>query len=346
MRYYANQLASQLQKSLAPFYLVFGEEPFQEQQCVDAIRAHAKQQGFDEVVKFAVLPGFDWQNVVAQYFSMSLFSARTLIEIDLNQQKPAANGAQVLKTLSEQINPDVVLVLKNLPAGQDVQRSAWFKALDGQGAFVPCYPLTGTHLRRWLDEQCQRLRLNLAAPAKNRLLEATEGNLLACHQELEKLSLLFGQTQIDEQTVLQGLLNQAKFDIFDLSAALLHGNAKQVCKIINKLASDNSEPMGLVWALQKEAQLLQDLQFGQREGKDWQTLCKQHNIWKNQQAPVQQAMQRLTNHDLEQILLALADFDRAFKQQAMVAPYQALLHIALLFCTRLPFALPFTEDSD
>jgi DNA polymerase-3 subunit delta len=71
MRCYANQLPSQLKKGLAPFYMVFGEEPYQIAQCVMQIRQAAKQQGFDEVIKFTLMPGFDWQEIVAQYQSYS-----------------------------------------------------------------------------------------------------------------------------------------------------------------------------------------------------------------------------------------------------------------------------------
>lgn len=344
MRCYANQLAQELKKKTYPFYCVFGEEPFQEQQCVDAIRAVAKSQGFDEVIKFTNLPGFDWLEVNAQYQSMSLFSARTLIEIDLAQTKPSSIGTAQLKAFADNPNPDVILILKNLSASQDTQRTAWFKALEKHGLFVPCYPLSGTHLKRWLDEQCQQLKLNLTGQAKNTLLESTEGNLLACHQELEKLSLLFGEQVVDAQQLNQGLLNQAKFNIFDLGNALLGGNTKQICKVMAKLTTDNIEPMSVIWALQKEALLLQDIHKQSQQGVAWSVLCKKHSIWKNQEALVQQALARLTVTNIALILSNLAQFDDAFKHQAVAAPYQALLHIALQFARPLPFDLPIASD--
>lgn len=344
MRCYANQLAQELKKNDHHFYCVFGEEPFQEQQCVDAIRAKAKSQGFEEVIKFTNLPGFDWQEVNAQYQSMSLFSARTLIEIDLAQTKPSTIGAAMLKSFSDNPNPDVIIILKNLTASQDTQRTGWFKAIEKLGLFVPCYPLSGPHLKRWLDEHCLQLKLNLTGQAKNTLLESTEGNLLACHQELEKLSLLFGEQVIDANQLTQGLLNQAKFNIFDLGNALLAGNAKQICKVMTKLVTDNIEPMSVIWALQKEALLLQELHRQSQQGTAWSTLCKKHNIWKNQEALIQQALARLSMVNLQLILTNLAKFDDAFKHQAVAAPYQALLHIALQFSRSLPFELPIARD--
>ncbi|WP_105180761.1 DNA polymerase III subunit delta [Pseudoalteromonas sp. T1lg21] len=346
MRCYANQLPSQLKKGLAPFYMVFGEEPYQIAQCVMQIRQAAKQQGFDEVIKFTLMPGFDWQEIVAQYQSMSLFSARTLIEFDLNEQKPGTQGSQIFKQLVELANPDTILVLKGAKASQDIQRSAWFKALDKQGLFVPCYPLTGNHLSRWLDEQCYRLNLNLHNNAKQSLIDATEGNLLACHQELEKLSLLYGSELIDQQAVMQGLLNQSKFDIFDLSGALLSGHADQAVKVMTKLAADNTEAMSIFWAINKEAANLLAMQHGRLNGANMADLYKQFNIWKNQQAAVQQALNRLNINTLEQIIKHLAQFDAAYKQGNLVAPYQALMQICLVFCQPVAMPLPCHPNLD
>ncbi|BDF93857.1 DNA polymerase III subunit delta [Pseudoalteromonas sp. KAN5] len=340
MRCYANQLPNELKKGMQPFYLVFGEEPFQVAQCAQQIRHTAKQQGFDEVIKFTLMPGFDWQELIAQYQSMSLFSARTLIELDLNFQKPGTVGSQTFKQLVELNNPDTLLIITGAKASQDIQRSAWFKALDKFGIFVPCYPLTGNHLSRWLDEQCQRLQINMQNDAKRTLIEATEGNLLACFQELEKLSLLHGTATIDQQQVLQGLLNQAKFDIFDLTDALLQGNSRQAIKVLNKLAGDNTEAVSILWAITKEANLLLTLQLGLQQGEPLASLFKQKAIWKNQQGPIQQALSRLSIATLEQITQLLAQFDASYKQGNLVKPYQALAHICLVFCQPLAFPLP------
>ncbi|MBQ4861700.1 DNA polymerase III subunit delta [Pseudoalteromonas sp. MMG013] len=345
MRSYANQLPSQLNKSLHPFYMVFGEEPFQEAQCVYAIKQAAKRQGFDEIIKFNYLPGFDWQELLAQYNSMSLFSARTLIEFDLNQLKPGTPGSQAFKKLTEHLNPDVIVIIKGSKAGQDIQRSAWFKALDKQGLFVPCYTLAGNHLHRWLDEQCSALQLNLNPDAKRSLLEATEGNLLATHQELEKLSLLYKHQPIDHTQVLNGLLNQSKYDIFDLNSALLQGDAHTAIKVLLKLADDNVEATSVLWTFNKEAQTLLEIKSAMQQGENLNQLFKRHNIWKNQQALTQHALDRLTINQLKNIINCLAEFDAAYKRSAMVAPYQALAHIALSFCMSIDMPLPYQLDA-
>ncbi|MCF2857905.1 DNA polymerase III subunit delta [Pseudoalteromonas sp. SMS1] len=346
MRCYANQLAGQLKQGLQPFYLILGEEPFQEGNCALSVRQAAKKQGFDEVIKFAILPGFDWQELAAQYNSMSLFSAKTLIELDLNQQKPPTQGVTTLKEIANHINPDVILVVKGNKASQDIQRAAWFKALEKNGLFVPCYPLTGYHLEKWLDEACKRLKVNLKHDAKRSLLAATEGNLLATSQELEKLSLLYKDSLVDQQQLMSGLLNQAKFDIFDLNDGLLKGNPGYIVKILNKLATDNVEPTSVAWTLHNQASTLLSIKRALVAGQAIGAQFKQHNIWKNQQQVTQQALDRMTIAQLEKIIALLAQYDSAYKRNLLVAPYQSLAHIALSFCQSVPFPMPYEGAFD
>ncbi|WP_105213651.1 MULTISPECIES: DNA polymerase III subunit delta [unclassified Pseudoalteromonas] len=340
MRVYANQLPQQLQKGLAPFYMVFGEEPFQVSECVQQIRHSAKQQGFDEVIKLSAGAQFDWLELDAHYQSMSLFSARTLIEVDMAGQKPGKTGAEHLKGYVQSPNPDCVIVLHGMKASQEIQRSAWFKALDQQGLFIPCYPLSGNHLRRWLDGHCRRLQLNLEGDAKQVLLDTTEGNLLACYQELEKLSLLYGQRAINGHTLLGTLLNQNKFDIFDLANAILLGDSTKAIQVLTRLQNDNTEPTAIAWALTKEAQQLQKLLSLQQNGQDFNSACKQLAIWKNQQGMYSQALQRLRSEHLSALLDLLADFDSAYKSGKLGSPYPMLAHISVSFCRALPFAAP------
>ena len=202
MRCYVNQLKTQLNKGIIPFYLVMGEEPFQVQNCTKDIRDNAKTHGFDEVLKFSILPQFDWNEVTQEYNSLSLFSDKRILEIDLGDQKAGVVGANALKSLAQNINPDCIVIIKGNKAGQDIQRSAWFKVLDKQGLFIPCYEISGNHLNTWLNQQCQNLALMLDQQAKHFLLESTLGNLLATYQELE----CYFQKKYLQNIVLYGII--------------------------------------------------------------------------------------------------------------------------------------------
>ncbi|MGO2478136.1 MAG: DNA polymerase III subunit delta, partial [Pseudoalteromonas sp.] len=144
----------------------------------------------------------------------------------------------------------------------------------------------------------------------------------------------------------QGLLNQAKFDIFDLSDSLRFGNAHQAIKVLKKLAGDNTEAMSILWTLNKEANTLLSLQQGLANGESFHQLCTKNGIWKNQQSAVQQALRRLNIVSVEYIISLLAQFDANYKQGQLVAPYQALAHICLVFCQPLKIPLPCHKRVD
>ena len=83
LKLYSNQLAAQLQKSLAPVYLVFGEEPLQKQESIDLIRAAAKKQGFDERQSYSWDNSFSWNDFLMELNNLSLFSPRRIFELEL-----------------------------------------------------------------------------------------------------------------------------------------------------------------------------------------------------------------------------------------------------------------------
>ena len=101
---YANQLAQQVQGTLAPCYLLFGEEPLQKLEAIDAIRAAARQQGYSERISLTADAQFDWNELSNELQAMSLFAERRLIELELAQQKLTPAAAEQLKALPQQLH--------------------------------------------------------------------------------------------------------------------------------------------------------------------------------------------------------------------------------------------------
>ena len=73
MKVKPEQLSRHLQQ-LAPVYLVFGEEPLLVQEACDAIRTAARAQGFNERELFHGEAGFDWNLLLNEANSLSLFA--------------------------------------------------------------------------------------------------------------------------------------------------------------------------------------------------------------------------------------------------------------------------------
>ena len=334
MQVYPNRLKASVEQSLAPFYLIFGDEPQQKLEAIELIRKQAFSQGFDERQSLTADNQFNWDNLTEATQTMSLFSSRQLIELDLPSGKPGTEGSKVLSMLAGQTNPDVIVVIHGGKIGKDVQSSKWFKLLDKQGVYVPCYPLEGKQLQQWLAQQMQQAGLQASAPICQLLADYCEGNLLAAKQEVQKLALLYPAGNPSLEQVEQAVVDQSRFTVFHLVDVLLAGDAQKAVKMLYRLESEGIEPTIILWALSREWQTLQALQFARQAGQslNW----NQHRIWGNRQALYNAALQRLDMAQLSQLQKKLAVVDFAIKQSQIYRPYVELCHLCLMF---IPYSL-------
>jgi len=112
MQINADQLARQLERGLAPLYLVSGDEPLQSDECSMAIRRRAETAGCHERSVFTAGPGFDWDGLRTATQSLSLFAERRLIELRLPTGRPGEAGAALLAELTENPSADIVLLVR------------------------------------------------------------------------------------------------------------------------------------------------------------------------------------------------------------------------------------------
>ena len=334
MQVYPNRFAEQLTKGLQPFYLVFGDEPQQKLTAIEQLRTEAKKQGFDERQSLVADNQFNWHDLLEATQAMSLFASRQIIELELPSAKPGTEGAKILQGIAEQPNPDTLLIVHGPKAGKDVQNGKWFKTLDKQGVFVPCYPLEGKQLQQWVTQQLREAGLNHEFANSKLIADFCEGNLLAAKQEIEKLALLFPTGNLSAEQIEQSVVDQSRFNVFQLIDVLLSGDAQRSVKMLYRLESEGLEPTIVMWALSREWQTLHALKFAQQHGQ--QINWNQHRIWKNRQNMYLSALQRLSLGQLKGIQEKIAVLDQHLKQSVVQRPYIELCHICLLF---IPMAL-------
>ncbi|WP_339766672.1 DNA polymerase III subunit delta [uncultured Paraglaciecola sp.] len=329
MQVYPNRFAASLNKGLQPFYLIFGDEPQQKLTAINQVRKIALQNGFDERQTLVADAQFDWQKLLEATQTLSLFSSRQYIELELPTGKPGAQGSKILTELSLQCNPDILLVIYGAKIGKDVQNSKWFKSLDKQGVYVPCYPLEGNALQQWLMEQMRIQGLHASHDVTQLLGEYCEGNLLAASQEIEKLCLLYPNGNPTLEQVEQAVVDQSRYSVFQLIDVLLAGDSQKSVKMLYRLESEGVEPNIIMWALTREWQVLRALQASKQLGQsiNW----NQHRIWKNRQGLYLSALQRLTPLHMQQLQKKLNTMDNALKQSQVLRPYVELCHLCLLF---------------
>jgi len=285
MQLRAEGLAAHLSKGLARIYTVHGDEPLLAQEAADQIRAAARTQGFGERQIFTVAGAyFDWAPVLAAAQAMSLFAERQFIEIRIPGGKPGKDGSEALQRYCEHLPEDVV-TLVTLPRLDKTQlNSAWFLALDGAGATLRVDPVERRALPQWIAQRlvAQGQRVPEGEEGQRTLAffaDRVEGNLLAAHQELQKLALLHPKGELSLQQIEAAVLNVARYDVFKLSESVLGGQVARVLRMLDGLEAEGEAAVLVHWALAEDIRALKRVRDAVDGGKPLALALREARVW-------------------------------------------------------------------
>lgn len=332
MKIRQDQLSATLQKGLTSCYLVAGDEPLLVMEACDEIRAAARQAGIEDRELFHAESGFDWNGLREEANAMSLFASRRILEVRIANGKPSDKGA-ALQDLCKQPNPDNLLLIVCPRLDAAAQRSAWFKAVDKAGVFLPVWPIERNQYPGWLKRRLQMAGLQAEPSALAALAHQTEGNLLAAVQEIEKLRLL-GQQSISEEMINDAIGDSSRFDAFSLADACLLGKQAEASRILSHLRGEGIEPLMILGALSRKIRQL--IALKNTSGQQLSEAFKKHNIWPKQQPPYKKALQQLGLRELHNALQKAEAVDNAVKGDGN-DPWLLLSELTLLLTSvKLP----------
>jgi len=311
-------LEPHLAKGLAGLYVVYGDEHLLAQEACDRIRASARAAGFTDRSVFTVERGFDWSTLLGASQSMSLFGDRQLVELRIPTGKPGKEGADALKSLAAATNPDV-LTLVTLPRlDAATQKSAWFTALGEAGVALKVDPVERAQLPNWIGQRLAQQGQRVAPGEDGRralqfIAERVEGNLLAAHQEIQKLGLLYPQGVLSFEQIHDAVLNVARYDVFKLNEAMLAGDVGRLSRMLDGLSGEGEATVLVLWALVEEVRTLLRVKRGIAAGKPLATLLRENRVWGPRERLIGPALSRVTEGALEQALAIAARLDRQVK---------------------------------
>ena len=317
-----DKFPAHLQGELAPAYLISGDEPLLVGEALDALRARARALGFSERETHFMERAGDWDSLRQSAASMSLFSARRIIEVRMPNGKPGVQGSAVLVELLKARASDQLLIIVTDRLDAATQSAAWVKALESNGAWLKIWELRRSELPEWIAQRCRRADLELTSDALALLAERIEGNLLAAHQEIEKLKLLSKGGKLDVADVLAAVSDSARFDVFKLSEAALLGDANRALRILAGLRSEGVEPTLVLWALLRELRNL------------WQARRADtaRGGWSPQSAALAVAKRRLPRFPFERLAVRAGRADRMIKGRMAGEPWDELMLLTGEFC--------------
>lgn len=318
-------LEAHLAKGLGSLYVVYGDEHLLVQEACDRIRAAARAAGFTERSVFAVERSFDWSALIGASQSMSLFGERQLIELRIPSGKPGKDGADALKAVASAGNPDLLMLVTLPRLDAATQKAAWFTALADAGVALRIDPVERAQLPNWVAQRLAQQGQRVAAGEEGRralqfIAERVEGNLLAAHQEIQKLGLLYPAGALTFDEVHDAVLNVARYDVFKLNEAMLVGDVARLARMIDGLKGEGEAAVLVLWALSEEVRTLLRIKRGVAAGKPIAVLLRENRVWGPRERLVGPALARLTEARLEEGLALAAALDRQVKGLAGNVP--------------------------
>jgi DNA polymerase-3 subunit delta len=340
MQLRADQLRQALARGLAPLYVVHGDEPLLAQEAGDAIRQAARAAGYTERQVHNVAGAHvDWSGILGASAEMSLFAQLQLIEIRIPSGKPGKDGSEALQRYAARL-PDDTVTLVSLPKLDGSQlKSAWFGALDAAGVSVRVDPVDRRALPQWLAQrlaaQGQRVQDGeLGQHALTFFADRVEGNLLAAHQELAKLALLYPAGVLAAEQIEQAVLNVARYDVFKLGEAVLGGDAARALRMLEGLQAEGEAAVLVHWSLADDIRLLCRLQTALLGGRPMAMAMREQRVWGAKEKLVERLADRLRDAPLAPLLQGAHVCDGVVKGLRDPAwpgdPWQALRQLALL----------------
>ena len=338
------QLAQHLGKGLKSLYTLHGDEPLLLQEAQDAIRVAARSQGYTERQVFTVSGAhFDWGEVQAACGSMSLFSDKQIVELRIPSGKPGKDGSVALQHLAAQArDADSTLLLVLLPQLDKAARSsAWFLALEA-GVTLEFKPVDRVALAQWIAQRlaAQGQRVLAGEPGQRSLqffVDRVEGNLLAAHQEIQKLALLYPPGELQPAQIEAAVLDVARFDVFKLGEAVLGGQAQRVQRMLDGLQAEGVAEVLVHFTLAEDIRALKRVKEAQAQGKPLPMVLREQRIWGVRERLFERVLPRLDRAALAQLLLQAHQVDgvvKGLKSPHWPAdPWQALHQLAQRLCS-------------
>ncbi len=340
MQLRADALPQQLAKALRPIYTIYGDEPLLAQEAADAIRAAARAQGYGERKVFTVTGAyFDWGPVLGAAQALSLFAERQFIEIRIPSGKPGKEGSEALQRYCAALSEDVVTLLTLPKLDKTQTNSAWFSALDGAGVTVRVDPVDRRALPQWIAQRllAQGQRVPEGETGQRTLAffaDRVEGNLLAAHQELQKLALLHPKGELSFEQVEAAVLNVARYDVFKLSEAVLAGHVPRLLRMLEGLEAEGEAAVLVHWSLAEDIRALKRVRDAVDAGKPLPMALRESRVWGNKERLFERIVPGLQAADLTRLVEAAQVCDGLVKglrhPDWPLEPWAALRRLALM----------------
>ncbi|RJG03795.1 DNA polymerase III subunit delta [Noviherbaspirillum sedimenti] len=306
-------LEAHLAKPLAPLYVIASDEHLLALEAADRIRKTARVQGFSEREVLVVERSFKWGALLEANQSQSLFGERKLIELRIPTGKPGKEGGQALQHYAASLSPDNVTLITLPKLDWATQKAAWVGALQQAGVYIDIPLVERNQLPGWIGTRLAAQKQSADRQGIDFIAERVEGNLLAAHQEIQKLALLHPEGKLSFEQIQDAVLNVARYDVFKLNEAMLAGDSARLARMLEGLKGEGEALPLVLWAVAEEIRTLLKLKSGMTQGRPLGMLLKEYRIWGPRERLMEPALRRISLATLQAALQEAAQIDKMVK---------------------------------
>jgi DNA polymerase-3 subunit delta len=274
---------------------------------------------------------------------MSLFADKLLLDVRIPSGKPGKEGSVALQRMAEMApENDGVLTLVLLPRLDKTSKaSAWFMALDANGITVQLDPIERNALPAWiaqrLSQQQQRVREGEEGQRSLQFFaDRVEGNLLAAHQEIQKLGLLYPEDELSFEDIERAVLNVARYDVFKLTESVLAGQHLRVQRMLDGLQAEGVSEVLVHYTLAEDIRALKRVKDAVSAGRPLPQVLREQRVWGQKERLFERVLPQLSAATLERLLQSAHQVDGIVKGMKLPTwptdSWQALLRLALMLC--------------
>jgi len=332
MKIYLKDLSYTLKNNLFSIYFIFGDELLLKQEALDLILKKIKSNQNNnqpEIVYLSIDKNFSPGTLINSLSNTSLFSSQLLLRINLEENLNNlfiqelvlwVSRANLPTHLSQNLSPEIQIIIMGPKIPQAKLQEAWFKKLDPHTLFIQIWPIEPAQLPHWISQKARELNLKFHPTALHDLARLTEGNLLATSQALEKLVLL----NLPEITLsdIENLQNDmAHFEPYSLIDAWFMNDIPKAQRVFLSLMSQETELTYILFILAQEIRLLANLHtefLNTHPGLNSPIflspeLLKKYKIYDKKKLVISQGLRKFNLQNCYEILKTFAKIDRQIK---------------------------------
>lgn len=329
-------LEPHLAKGLAPLYVITSDEHLLALEAADKIRRAARAAGHTERDVLTVERSFKWGELLAANQALSLFGDKKLIELRIPSGKPGKDGSAALQAYAKDLSPDNLTLITLPKLDWQTAKASWVASLQQAAVYIEIPNIERAQLPGWIGQRLSAQGQSAERNALDFIADRVEGNLLAAHQEIQKLGLLHAPGKLSFEQVQDAVLNVARYDVFKLSEAMLMGDPARLARMLEGLKGEGEALPLVLWAVSEEIRTLLKLKAGMAQGRPLGALLKEYRIWGPRERMMEPALRRISLPTLEAALQEAAQVDkmvkglraRAFAGDAWDAMLQLALKVA------------------